>query len=171
MSCGGAIIIIMIDRTIAITPSAMSLGGIASSKRSVDNFCANSTRHGILVFLASALAGPWQLRRLHVAEHRGSSSRYEPSLAFHRDRRVDPSDCSRCSRLALHRCGRSSSELDGWGPGSRIGRQGRPWSRSPFCYREMPFVLAPDEVGNPNKLPLSLGLAREAEVPCIGQQE
>ena len=38
VSCGGAIIIIMIDRTIAITPSAMSLGGIASSKRSVDNF-------------------------------------------------------------------------------------------------------------------------------------
>ena len=93
----------MIDTTSAITPSAMSLGGIASSKRSVDNFCANSTRHGILVFLASALAGPWQLRRLHVAEHRGSSSRYEPSLAFHRGRRVDPSDCSRCSRLALHR--------------------------------------------------------------------
>ena len=38
MSCGGAIIIIMIDKTIAITPSAMSLGDIASSKRSVDNF-------------------------------------------------------------------------------------------------------------------------------------
>ena len=65
MSCGGAIIIIMIDRTIAITPGAMSLGGIASSKRSVDNFCANSTRHGILVFLASALAGP---RPLAVGE-------------------------------------------------------------------------------------------------------
>ena len=57
MSCGGAIITIMIDRTIAITPSAMSLGGIASSKRSVDN-SAHSTRHGILVFLASASAGP-----------------------------------------------------------------------------------------------------------------
>ena len=38
MFCGGAIIIIMIHRTIAITSSAMSLGGIASSKRSVDNF-------------------------------------------------------------------------------------------------------------------------------------
>ena len=51
----------MIHRTIAITPSALSLGDIASSKRFVDNFCANSTRHGILVFLASALAGPWPL--------------------------------------------------------------------------------------------------------------
>ena len=40
MSCGGAITIIMIDRTIAITPSAMSLGDIASSKRSVDNFAS-----------------------------------------------------------------------------------------------------------------------------------
>ena len=39
VSCGGAIIIIvMIDRTIAITPSAVRLGDIASSKRSVDNF-------------------------------------------------------------------------------------------------------------------------------------
>ena len=38
MSCGGATIIIMIHRTITITPSAMSLGGIASSKRSVDTF-------------------------------------------------------------------------------------------------------------------------------------
>jgi hypothetical protein len=38
VSCGDAIIIMMIDRTIANVPSPMSLGGIAPSKRSVDNF-------------------------------------------------------------------------------------------------------------------------------------
>ena len=69
VSCGGAIIIIMIDRTIAITPSAMSLGDIASSKRSVDNLIQRVT--GSLCSW-HRIGWPWPLA---VADNPGKSFR------------------------------------------------------------------------------------------------